>query len=310
MMTGMADRVLDTAGPLAVVIPAHGPGPHLGAVVEALRRQSLPVGEIIISHSGHGNPLDRFTGQRGVTVLHSRERLYAGAARNRGLALAGTEWVAFIDEDVIVEENWHASIKDAIERDTADCIVGSIGFAETGGYWGMVVWYVEFGSVHPYLPPRPVATGPSANIVIRNGMLQAISGFPEGWQRGQDAVAQMRLKDAGARIVFDPRPVGKHVNLPGLGRMLRHLYVTGRSGAKVRREFPSMQAGTTIRFPGLSLGLWLARLLQICRRVLTARNGPVLSLLVHLPGILLGLIAWNIGFSVEAFRKASDRQAR
>ena len=39
-----------------VVIPAYGPGPHLERVVEALRRQTVPVGPIIISHSGRVTP--------------------------------------------------------------------------------------------------------------------------------------------------------------------------------------------------------------------------------------------------------------
>ncbi len=303
-------RTSDPPGKPTVIIPAYGPAPHLEKVVDALLRQQPPVGRVIISHSAAGDPTGRFEENRHVTVLHSPGRLYAGAARNRGLSLAKEEWVAFIDEDVIVSDGWHAALQKAVERNDADCIVGSIGYAQSGGYWGMVVWYVEFGSVHPYLARRAAFAGASANMVIRSTMLNAIGGFPEDLHRGEDTVAQIRLKNIGARIVFDPKVVGNHVNLPGMGRMLRHLYLTGQFSARIRDEFSRIPGGLAARWPILSLGLWLARLLQTVRRVVSAPHAPVLLLLMHLPGILLGLLAWNAGFSIEAFSAWLNRYLR
>ncbi len=293
---------------VSVVVPVYGPGPHLERAIRALRNQSPPVGDIVISHSGEGDPTARFAGMAGVTVLHSPERLYAGAARNRGLAHVKTEWVAFVDEDIIVDANWHAALQAAIARGDAECISGSIDYAEPGGYWGMSVWYVEFGSVHPYLARRPIVSGPSANIVIQRRLFESVGGFPEDWPRCQDTVAQMRLREAGARIAFEPSLIGFHMNVPGLKRMLRHMYVSGGYGAKARREHPKWPGGMAVRVPPLSLGLWLARIVQTYDRAITARNAPLFSLVKHTPGILLGLLAWNAGFTREAFRHA-QRQA-
>lgn len=288
---------------ISVVVPVYGPGPHLESVIAALRKQSPPVGDIVISHSGEGDPTARFLNVPGITVLHSPERLYAGAARNRGLAQVKTEWVAFVDEDIIVGEGWHAALQAAIARGDADCIAGSIDYSEPGGYWGMSVWYVEFGSVHPYLARRPIISGPSANIVIQKALLQSIGGFPEDWVRCQDTVAQMLLREAGGRIGFDPSLTGFHVNVPGLRRMLRHMYVSGRYGAMARREHPQWPGGIAVRIPVLSFGLWLARIVQTYNRAITARKAPLLSLIKHTPGILIGLLAWNAGFTREAFRQ-------
>ena len=289
---------------ISVVVPVYGPGPHLENVIAALQKQSPPVGDIVISHSGECDPSVRFAGVPGVTVLHSPQRLYAGAARNRGLAYVKTEWVAFVDEDIIVGENWHAALQAATTRGDAECISGSIDFAEPGGYWGMSVWYVEFGSVHPYLARGPIISGPSANIVIQKALLESIGGFPEDWLRCQDTVAQMRLREAGGRIAFDPSLVGFHMNVPGLQRMLRHMYISGRYGAMARRAYPKWPGGMAVRVPIFSLGLWLARIVQTYNRAIRSRNARFMSLVKHTPGILIGLIAWNAGFTREAFRKS------
>ncbi|MEP8590496.1 glycosyltransferase family 2 protein, partial [Enterobacter asburiae] len=88
--------------------------PHLEEVVAAVRAQADPTTRIIISHSGSDDPTARFAGQPGVEVIHSGERLFAGAARNRGLALATTDWVAFIDEDIVPAPAWYRVLLDTI----------------------------------------------------------------------------------------------------------------------------------------------------------------------------------------------------
>ena len=292
----------ETAVEVTVVIPVYGPGPHLERVVGALRRQQPPVGRIVVSHSGAGDPSARFAGADGVTVLHAPERLYAGAARNRGLALATTEWVAFVDEDVIVDDGWHTALQDAIGRGEADCIVGSIGYAETGGYWGMSLWFSEFGSFHPYRPAGPISSGGSGNMVVRRSLLLAVGAFPSSWRAGEELLSQARMEEMGNGIYFQSAAVGRHVNLPGLRRMLRHAYPLGKGSAAVRFACPHLTGAKAVRWPVLSLGLWLARLAQIYGRVFSSRTGPRRSLLVHSPGVLVAVLAWNAGFTVAAFQ--------
>lgn len=286
---------------ITVVMPVYGPGPHLEETVAALRNQLPPVSRIVVSHSGDGDPSARFAGMDGVTVLHSPERLLAGAARNRGFALAETAWAAFIDEDVVVGETWHSALQAAIARGDCDCIVGAIGCAASGGYWGMSLWFTEFGPVHPYLAAQPIASGASANLTVKAGALRAIGGFPEDWRVGEDALAQARLEESGCRIRFDPAVIAYHHNREGMGEVLRYSFILGRNSARLRRLFPNLKGGAAVRWPLISLALSPARLAQIYGRVLRSRGGPLLSLIQHTPGIFAALLAWNAGFTVEAF---------
>jgi hypothetical protein len=292
--------------PLTVIIPVYGPGPHLRVVVEALQRQVPPIHCIIVSHSGGGNPSKLLKDKSDLVVLHSEERLFAGAARNRGLRLVTTEWVAFIDEDIIVDCGWHAAVQACIARGDVDAISGSVGVATTGGYWGMSRWFFEFSSAHPYLPPRRAETGGGGNLVIRRELFQSFGGFPEDWRMAEDVSALARFCENGGRIQFRPEALGRHVNVGGMGTALRHSYEFGWWTAKVRRAHPQLSGAVAVRWPIISPGLCLARIAQLYVRVLSVRHGPLRLLLYHTPGIVAVLIAWNAGFVREALGKNSE----
>ena len=138
-------------------------------------------------------------------------------------------------------------------------------------------------------------------MVIKRGPFLSVGGFPEDFRMAQDVFALARFALAGGTIRFDPEIIGRHVNVPGMRWMVRHVYHFGRWTAKVRRAYPHLSGGAAIKWPILSLGLWLARLGQLYIRVLGARRGPFFSLIYHTPGIVLALIAWNVGFTREAF---------
>jgi GT2 family glycosyltransferase len=288
--------------PVTVIVPVYGPGPHLRAVVEALQQQEPPVHHIIVSHSGSGDLSSLLKDKPNVTVLHSDDRLFAGAARNRGLQLATTEWAAFIDEDILVDQGWHAAVQSCIARGDVDAINGSVGFAASGGYWGMSRWFFEFSSAHPYLPPRRAETGGGGNLIVRRDIFRSLGAFPENWRMAEDVMALARLAQSGGRIQFYPKALGRHVNIGGMRSTLGHSYEFGLWTAKVRRAHPQLSGGAAVRWPYLSVCLWGVRLAQLYVRVLSTRNGPFLSLLFHTPGIVAALAAWNLGFSREAFR--------
>jgi GT2 family glycosyltransferase len=287
---------------VTVIIPAYGPGPHLEEVVASLDRQLDDASTIIISHSGTDDPTDRFAANSRVTVLHSKERLFAGAARNRALALAKTEWVAFVDEDVVPAHDWHSALRRAISSDEADCVIGAIGYRVTGGYWGMAIWYVEFGSVHPYLGKRPLTGGPSANMAVRREPFAKAGGFPQDWRFAQDIVAHARMVEAGQPVMFEPTLIVYHYNRGGIGHMWRHMFHHGRYSARVRRDYPKLPAAAAVRWPLLSVGMLPARMVQVIRRVFGSPNSDKGQFLLYLPGIFVGTAAFSLGFAREAMR--------
>ena len=287
---------------VSVVIPAFGDRGHLQDVIGALQKQSPSVREIIVSHSGT-DPAPEFPRHPStpVEVLHSVRRLYSGAARNRGAARATSRWLAFLDDDVIPDDAWARRVAAAISRADRYCIVGAVDHDLTGGYWGLCLWFVEFGSVHGYMPERVVEGGASANMVVSADLYRRCGGFCETRTRSVDVEFMARCRAQGTATRFDPRIVVRHRNMPGYRHCLRHCLSIGRGSADLRRH-ADLRAGITMTYPLVAPLLMPARALLMAYRVLRWGRGQRLRFALLYPGILCALAAWTYGYTSVAWQ--------
>ena len=97
---------------MAVVVLAVGAPPEAVGAVRSLMRQSPRV-EIVVVNSGGGGMARRLAA-RGidVKVVERGERLFAGAARNLGIAATKAPYVAFLASDCLATPGWaHQRLK-------------------------------------------------------------------------------------------------------------------------------------------------------------------------------------------------------
>jgi len=289
---------------VTVVIPAYGPGPYLPQVIEALQNQTPRPMAIVVAHSGSSDPTESLAhAYPDVQVLHRSQRMFAGTARNLGLREVRTEWVAFLDSDVVPKPGWLAALLDAACAAPNRFVVGSLDYEVSGGYWGLCLWTTEFSSVHSYLPDGEVQGGASANMFVRTADVRRAGGFDEDFEAGEDSLLAAKLRDAGLRNWFCAGARGGHVNIPGLRHCLSHLFWLGLWSVRCRRRVP-LRGSAAARYWPLALGLWAAKLVLIYAR-LRRGKGQRLLFLALAPGICLGLMAWNCGF-LRGFMVADD----
>jgi len=284
----------------SVVIPAYGPTPHLPQLLAALVAQSPGPAEVVVVHSGPEDPTATLsslidTSPIPVRLIHDGDRLYSGAARNRGVEEVDTPWVAFLDCDVVPAPDYGAALNEAIRSTDATCLCGAVGMARTGGYWGQCLWFIEFGSVHPYMPARAMTTGPSVNMIVRREALLRAGGYPATMSAGEDAICQLRIRAQGGTLAFAPMVRIDHFMVGGLPAFRRHLVPLGAAAARIRKTY-RLSGSTAAANPVLASGLWLARIGQIGLRVIRHGRGRRLLSCILAPGILLGLLIWNWGF--------------
>jgi GT2 family glycosyltransferase len=292
---------------VSVIIPSFEDRGHLGDLLRALVIQQPPLNEIIVSHSGSGDPSQHVPmGHEAIRVLHQDEQLFSGAARNAGVAAASGKWLAFIDDDVIPAKNWSANLARLQSQASSNtCFVGSIDADLSDGYWGICLWFLEFGSVHSYMPSRTIEGGASANMFLPRSLYDAAGGFPENVDRCVDVEFMACCRENGGHTSFDGATRVSHHNISSLKHCLTHAISLGCGSARVR-QLKKLRGDAFVKMPLFIPLLIPARLVQMTYRVGRWGKGFRLLFLMHLPGILLALIAWSLGFARCARRSQEE----
>jgi len=159
-------------------------------------------------------------------------RAGSSLARNRGIGNATAEIIAFVDDDIVVDPGWAASLVLAFLREPhAGCVTGAIIAAELNTH--AQVWIEEYGGFSkgflrrvydpldrpPNLPLYPYAAGTygsGANMAFRREALNDIQGFDPALglgttsRGGEDLAAFAAVLLNGWRLVYEPSVMVKH----------------------------------------------------------------------------------------------------
>lgn len=280
----------------SIVIPAYGHCPHLPGLIRALLEGDDPPDEIIVSHSGSHDPSAELSAlSRFVQVKHHSERLLGGAARNRGAAIAKGECLAFIDADVVPRPGWLAALQQRMHEAPRRFVVGAIGYATSGGYWGVCNWLSEFSEEAPWRAARRQLGGASCNMIVRAEDFHEAGGFPEDYQPAEDTMLFCRLREMGLEQWFEPKARVDHHNQSGFFAFARHQHKLGFHSALVRQRVDLPGSVATRVWP-LALVLWVARFGAIVRRVMAGGTAWRMRGFGLAPGLLVGSWIWNAGF--------------
>ena len=204
---------------------------------------------------------DDFTGPCGaVEVLrHPRVRGPA-AARNTGLAAVRTDFVAFLDSDVVPRPCWLEALLghfcDPTVALAAPRIVSLNDPAGAVARYEAVHSSLDLGHREaPVVPYGTVSYVPSAALICRTAALREIGGFDESLHSGEDVDLCWRLVETGARLRYEPVALVAHDHRTELRDWFGRKAFYGSSAAPLSVRHPDKIAPMVIS--GWTLLPWL-----------------------------------------------------
>lgn len=169
-----------TAPEVSVVVPTRDRWEHLqtAALPAALGQRDVEL-ELIVVDDGSTDDTPRRLGEIDdprLRVLRSEPPEGVARARNRGLAVAGAPWVAFLDDDDLWSPLKLRTQLDALAAAAADYAYSAAVFVDGGGTPQRFDPAPDPQTVARELRGSDVVGGPST-VIVRTELARALGGF-------------------------------------------------------------------------------------------------------------------------------------
>ena len=274
---------------ISIVIPMYNEARHIGRTLLAAQKAAHAADvecELIVVDNGSSDEGPQIARQFGAHVL-VMPGLLIGALRNRGTAIATGEWLAFIDADIEMPEDWLRPLFDIEASGQAD-VFGLDLHTPAAAPWYATAW--QRRTLRPTTHTSHVVDWlPSANLLMRRRWFDKVGGFNETLRTGEDKEFTLRLREHGARLLSINENVALHWGDEMNWRewMGKELWRQGSHLQLLRSHGFSLRL---LRFPMLSILVWILDFLAISALLDGfPHHAAIMVMLTLVPGLVLSV---------------------
>lgn len=252
--------------------------------------------------------LERWCSRQRQTRVLSGSGRGAAAALELGRGAARAPWIAQVDQDVVLDEEWLPRLLAAAAPDDVAAVQGTWRTPRTAPLWDRVAGLdleTRYGGGE-LAETDHVSTG---NTLYRSSALQQVGGFDPSLGYGYDNDLSYRLREAGFRLLRCRRARSVHRWSPTLRGYLRQQYGQGYGRLDLISRHPRRLAGD--RVSGLRMILHVPALILSLLAILgggaAGLSGRDPSSLFAIASMLLVLLVVDrTAFALSAWRRHRD----
>lgn len=241
-----------------MVIPAWNRAALLRKLLDTLSLQTLQPERVIVADNGSTDDVALVAHEWGAEVVSMGANLGFAAAVNRGIAAAGTPWVAVVNTDVELRPDWLERLIRAAVAAGAWFAAGKILMASDpsrlDGTWDLVSlgacpWRAGHGQPDSptFSQPRPIAFVPATAALYRRELFDRVGVFAVRFESYlEDVEFSLRCAAADLGGVYEPSAVCLHQGSASsrAGRAsgawsARVTYLNSRNQAMLAASFPA-----------------------------------------------------------------------
>lgn len=293
-LAATADDPID----ISVVIPAYHGAATIAACLASVQRATEGRRAEIIVVDSSGDRCGEIVREQfpDVKLVLSPTRLSAGAARNRGVAMARGRILFFVDQDCVVPHDWIAALEKHFADPATGGAGGSLGILNPECLTGCGVYFLEFFRHFPHDGPpqrnRNFLLG--SNSAYRADVLRD-NGFPDQ-TLGEDVLLSHQMRPQGFDLVYDPRVEVLHRNREGSKEFFGYNAKMGAASAADQLIMKRTRSRLFLRFPALAFLTPVIVLPLIFVRLLRSNRSYLPTFLLILPLCLAGNLVWAAAF--------------
>lgn len=274
--------------PVSVVVPTRNSAATITACLTSIQAVLPDDGsEIVVVDCQSTDGSERLV--RDLMVrLTTVANCFVAQSRNVGVGLTRQPIIAFVDSDCTVDESWYRAIQDTLQAEDAG-IVGSRYSLRADPSWVERVW----DSAHQLSRSAVVADTvyvPGGNLAIRRAAFDAVGGFDEDLETGEDMDLCARVRLAGRRVLDHRGMTCVHLGEP---RTLAAVYRRNRWHG--RGALPRYSDGRLAPVFLATVGFAASTVMAAVAVVVGAARGapPVSWWLLAAPMVVPAVYAWR-----------------